>query len=196
MFNHLDDWFTTEVLPLEAILMRYLRQNWRDSAEWPDLRQEVYARVYEAAREGLPERPAAFVLATARNLLADRARRQQVVSIEAFAELDDLSACELTPERHASGRAELNVLVEAIAALPARCRQAVMLRKVDGMSQRDVAAEMGITEDTVEKQLAKGMRAIADALFARGIGAGIARLERKLGKRHEQDRKASSTTSS
>ncbi|MDN4037604.1 RNA polymerase sigma factor [Massilia sp. YIM B02443] len=110
--------------------------------------------------------------------------------------LDDLSACELTPERHASGRAELNVLVEAIDALPARCRQAVMLRKVDGLSQRDVAAEMGITEDTVEKQLAKGMRAIADALFARGIGAGIARLERKLGKRHAQDRQPSSTTSS
>ena len=53
MFDHLDDWFTTEVLSLEAMLMRYLRQNWRDSAEWPDLRREVYARVYEAARARL-----------------------------------------------------------------------------------------------------------------------------------------------
>jgi len=182
MFNHLDDWFTEEVLPLEGILMRYLRQNWRDSAEWPDLRQEVYVRVYEAARSGLPERTAPFVLATARNLLIDRARRTQVVSIDAYAELDDLSVCELTPERHASGRAELNALVEALDSLPARCREAVVLRKVDGMSQREVAAEMGIAEDTVEKQLAKGMRAIAAALSARGIGAGIVKLERKLRK--------------
>jgi RNA polymerase sigma-70 factor (ECF subfamily) len=198
MFNDLDDWFIREVLPLEGVLMRYLRQNWRDSAEWPDLRQEVYARVYEAARRGRPERTAAFLLATARNLLVDRARRQQVVSIEAFAELDDLSACELTPERHASGRAELNALAEALDALPARCRQAVMLRKVDGMSQRAVAAEMGVTEDTVEKQIAKGMRAIADALFARGVGAGILKLERKLRKPEKKDtqnEQATGTTS-
>lgn len=179
MLNDLDDWFTNEVLPLEGVLMRYLRQNWRDSDEWPDLRQEVYARVYEAARAGLPEHTAAFVLATARNLLVDRARRSQVVSIEAYAELDDLSRHELTPERHASARADLQALVTALDALPARCRETV-LRKVDGLSQREVAAEMGVAEDTVEKQLAKGMRAMADALSARGIGAGIARLERKL----------------
>lgn len=182
MFNDLDDWFIHEVLPLEGLLMRYLRQNWRDSAEWPDLRQEVYARVYESARGSLPDRPSAFLMTTARNLLVDRARRQQVVSIEAYADLDDFSVCELTPERHASGRAELNALVDALDTLPARCREAVVLRKVDGMSQREVAEEMGIAEDTVEKQLAKGMRIIADALFARGIGAGIAKLERRLRK--------------
>jgi RNA polymerase sigma-70 factor (ECF subfamily) len=77
---------------------------------------------------------------------------------------------------------ELGVLVEALEALPPRCREVVVLRKVDGLSQREVAAEMGIAEDTVEKQIAKGMRALADALFARGIGAGIVKLERKLRK--------------
>lgn len=186
MCNDLDDWFIHEVLPLEGILMRYLRLNWRDSDEWPDLRQEVYARAYEAARSGLPERVTPFVMTIARNLLIDRARRRQVVSIEAFAELDDLSVYELTPERHASGRAELSVLVEVLDALPARCREVVVLRKVEGMSQREVAAEMGITEDTVEKQIMKGMRAIADALFARGIGADIVRRERKVRKQGKQ----------
>jgi len=182
MINDLDEWFTREVLPLEGALMRFLRHNWRDSSEWVDLRQEVYVRVYEAARSGLPERTMPFLLTTARNLLIDRARRSQVVSIETYAELDDLSVCELTPERHASGRSELNVLLDALAALPPRCREAVVLRKVEGLSQRDVAAEMGISEDTVEKQIAKGMRQIANALFDRGIGAGIAKLERKLRK--------------
>ncbi len=187
MLNDLDEWFIHEILPVEGALMRYLRRNWRDASEWPDLRQEVYARVYEAARGGYPERPAAFVLATARNLLVDRARKSQVVSIEAFAELDDMATDELTPERHASGRAELEVLVEAIEALPPRCREVVVRRKVDGLSQREVAQEMGITEDTVERQIANGMRALADALFARGIGAGIAKLERKLRKRGTDD---------
>ena len=187
MPNDLDEWFVHEVLPVEGALMRYLRRNWRDASEWTDLRQEVYARVYESARSGLPDRPAAFVLATARNLLIDRARKSQVVSIEAFAELDDMASDELTPERHASGRAELGVLIEALEALPPRCREVVVRRKVEGMSQREVAQQMGIAEDTVEKQIANGMRALADALFARGIGAGIAKLERKLRKRGTDD---------
>lgn len=182
MPDTLDNWFIEEVLPAERALMRYLRRQWRDPAEWADLRQEVYARVYDAARERRPDNAAAFVLVTARHLLIDRARRQQVVSIEAFAELADLSVDELTPDRHASGRAELRGVVDALEALPPRCREVVVLRKVDGLSQREVAAQMGITEDTVEKQVAKGMRALADALFARGIGAGIAKLERKLRK--------------
>lgn len=183
MPNDLDDWFIREVLPLEGTLMRYLRRNWRDAAEWADLRQEVYARVYEAARRGLPDSAAPFVLATARNLLIDRARRSQVVSIDALAELDGLALDELTPERHASGRADLQRLAEAMEELPPRCREVVVLRKVDGLSQREVAEQMGIAEDTVEKQIAKGMRALADALFAHGIGGGIAKLERKLRKR-------------
>ena len=102
MQTFLDDWFVNEVLPVEGTLMAYLRHNWRDTAECADLRQEVYARVYEAARERLPENARAFVLATARNLLIDRARRSQVVSIEAYAELADIAADELTPDRHAS----------------------------------------------------------------------------------------------
>ncbi|TWI69490.1 RNA polymerase sigma-70 factor (ECF subfamily) [Pseudoduganella lurida] len=183
MPNDLDDWFITEVLPLEGTLMRYLRHNWRDSAEWADLRQEVYARVYEAARAGLPERAAPFVMTTARNLLIDRARRSQVVSIEAYAELSDLALDELTPDRHAGGRADLQRFVAALDDLPPRCREVVMLRKVDGLSQREVAEKMGIAEDTVEKQIAKGMRALADALFAHGIGAGIRKLEDRLRKR-------------
>lgn len=180
MLNDPDEWFIQEVLPLEGVLMRYLRQNWRNSSEWTDLRQEVYLRVYEAARAGPPDHIAAFMLATARNLLIDRGRRGQVVSLETYTELDDLSVCELTPERHASGRAELNVLLQALTALPPRCREVVLLRKVEGLSQREVATEMGISEDTVEKQIAKGMRYIADFLFDRGIGAGIVKLERKL----------------
>jgi RNA polymerase sigma factor (sigma-70 family) len=183
MTNDLDDWFIREVLPVEGALMRYLRHNWRDAAEWADLRQEVYARVYEAARAGLPERTAPFVLATARNLLIDRARRSQVVSIEAYAELADLAVDELTPERHADGRAALQQLVAALDDLPPRCREVVVLRKVDGLTQREVATRMGITEDTVEKQIAKGMRGLADALFANGIGAGLQTLERKLRKK-------------
>lgn len=167
----LDDWFVTQVLPLEGPLMRFLRRNQKAQDDVSDLCQEVYVRVFEAARKGRPELVKPFVFATARNLLIDRARRSQIVSIEAYADLEmmDVSADDLTPERHASGYQELRLLQEALDELPQRCREVVQLRKIDGLSQREVAAHMGITEDTVEKQISKGMRVLADAMLRRGV---------------------------
>lgn len=171
VLNELDNWFVSEVLPLELPLMRFLRRNWREESDMLDLRQEVYLRIYESAARELPDQVKPFVFTTARNLLIDRARRAQIVSIETVADLDALEfqQDELTPERHAAGRAELRLLQTALEALPPRCRRVVELRKIEGLSQRDVAAHLGITEDTVERQVANGVRALADALLAKGV---------------------------
>nr|WP_316639852.1 RNA polymerase sigma factor [uncultured Roseateles sp.] len=172
--RELDRWFVKEVLPLEASLLRFLRRNWRDESELLDIRQDVYMRVYESASQKLPDLVRPFVFATARNLLADRARRAQIVSIEIVADLDALepAADELSPERHASGRSELRLLQLALEELPRKCRRVVELRKIDGLSQREVARQLGIAEDTVERHVSIGIRALADALFAQGVRLG------------------------
>jgi RNA polymerase sigma factor (sigma-70 family) len=186
MFTDLDDWFVLEVLPLEAALMRYLRRNRREEDDAADLRQEVYVRVYEAAARRRPDLAKPFLFAIARNLLIDLARRAQVVSIEAFADLgllEETAADELTPERHATGQQELRILQYALEQLPARCREVVSLRKIDGLSQREVASHMGITEDTVEKQIAKGMRVLAGALLGKGILTDVSSMTTKTSKK-------------
>jgi RNA polymerase sigma factor (sigma-70 family) len=181
----LDEWFVSAVLPLEPALMRYLRRNCRIASEAADLRQDIYVRVYEAAARELPRSASAFVFATARHLLIDRARREKVVSIEAVADMAtlDFAVDELSPERHASARSELRQLEGALQDLPPRCREVVQLRRINGLSQREVAQTMGITEDTVEKQLSKGLRAIAAALLGDGLGALAATLGNKCRKR-------------
>ena len=167
-------WFVREVLPLEGVIERFLRRNWRDGDEIADLRQEVYARVFDACATFRPESTQAFVLTTARNLLIDRARRAQVVSFESYADIDALPqpVDELGPERHVAGRSALRVLQAALEQLPSRCRMVVELRKIEELSQREVAARMGITEDTVERQVSKGVRALADAMAAMGQDVG------------------------
>ena len=61
-------------------------------------------------------------------------------------------------ERQADSGRELQRVAEQLETLPRKCRQAFLLRKVDGMSQAQIAAEMGISENTVEKHLAKALR--------------------------------------
>ncbi len=53
-------------------------------------------------------------------------------------------------------------MTDAFDRLPERCREVVWLRRVEELSQKEVAARMGIGEKTVEKQLAKGVRLIAE----------------------------------
>jgi RNA polymerase sigma factor (sigma-70 family) len=172
--DELSAWFVKEVLPLEGVLERFLRRNWRDVDEISDLRQEVYARVFDSCANTQPASAQAFVMTTARNLLIDRARRAQIVSIETYADMDTLAPTldELSPERHLAARSELKLLQVALNLLPARCREVVELRKIEGLSQREVASRMGITEDTVERQVSKGVRALALALQATGLGSG------------------------
>jgi RNA polymerase sigma factor (sigma-70 family) len=165
----LDDWFMREVVSLEPMLTRFLQRNWRNEAEISDLRQEAYARVYEAARRERPQLVKPFLFQTARNLMIDRLRRQSVVSLESMVDVDWLNVSDDRPssEAYVAARQELRLLQAALDKLPPRCRQVVLLRKVEGFSQREVAKEMGITVETVENQVAKGMRLLAQAIGGR-----------------------------
>ena len=162
----IDQWFMREVLPLEPMLTRFLRRNWRNEAEISDLRQEVYARLYEAAQRERPALVKPFLFQVARNLIIDRLRRQSVVSLESMADFEWLNVSDDEPssEAYVAARQELRLLQAALDELPPRCRQVVLMRKVEGLSQKEVAKRMGITIDTVENQVAKGMRLLAQAL--------------------------------
>ena len=168
-----DDWFVEHVLPLEPALMRMLRNHWRQSDELEDFRQDIYVRIYNhALQQGLPENTAAFLFATAKNLIIDHVRRSRVVTMESMAEVDGLalaSANELTPERITSAREEINLLQAAVDDLPPRCREVVKLRKIEGCSQRVIAEHLGITESTVEKHLKHGLFVLAQVLYEHGI---------------------------
>lgn len=164
MDDSLNNWFAREILVHEGALMRYLLRRWFRREEVHDLRQEIYVRIYEAAAKSRPLLPKSFLFATARHLMTDRLRRERVVSIDAVGDPDALNVLvdELSPERHTDARQDLRRLAEAFDRLPDRCREVVWLRRVEELPQKEVALRMGISEKTVEKQIAKGMRLIAD----------------------------------
>jgi RNA polymerase sigma factor (sigma-70 family) len=161
-------WFQREVLPLEANLTMYLRQNWRDRSTIEDLLHDVYVQVYESAREKLPENPKAFVFAVARNLLVSRVRQRNIVPIETAADLEALDTAIDTPnqERSTIAREELRRLQTAIDRLPSNYRQVVVMRRLDDLSRTEIAVRLGLTEGTVSTYLRRGMCALADMLYA------------------------------
>lgn len=64
---------------------------------------------------------------------------------------------------------ELALLSQAIESLPARCRQVFTLRVAYGLPQKEIAVRLGISENTVEKQIGKGIRRCSEYFARRGL---------------------------
>lgn len=187
MEEPLDTWFKREVLGHEASLLRYLGRVWSRREEIHDLRQEIYIRVYAAARKSRPTTTRAFLFATARHLITDRIRRARIVSIEAIGDPEALNVLvdDMSPERKMSAWQELKRVARALNALPPRCREIVWLRKVDELSTREVADQLGVSVRTVEGQILKGMRLLSDAIFEDEAGPHRGKVSRSQQKARE-----------
>ncbi len=68
----------------------------------------------------------------------------------------------------------LRFVADAIEALPSRCRQVVILRKLKGVPQKEVATRLGLSEKTVEAQLARGLARLEEFLRRRGVNGWYA----------------------
>ena len=162
MADTLDSWFKREILVHEETLMRFLARVWPRRDEREDIRYEAYARVYEAALRSRPTSPKSFLFATVRHLMADRIRRERIVSIAAGGENEylDVLADEISPERHVGASQDLARLAHAFDRLTPKCREAIWLRRVLELSQKQAARKLGITEKAIEKRLAVAVRLI------------------------------------
>jgi len=166
----LHDWFVREVLPLEATLRQYLRRSLKDRGNVDDLVHDVYVRICEAANDKIPQPVQPFVFTVARNLLINRIRREQVVPIEAVEDLDALNIAIESPgpEQIVLAREELRLVQSALDRLPPRARQAMILRKVEGLSWREISERMGIAEATVSWHLKDAVRGLTRILYGEG----------------------------
>lgn len=158
-------------LEFEGVLRACLRRYVRNAADVEELLQETYAQLLEAGAPNGPEVRSvrAFALGVARNLAFNWLRRRRIVPMESMADIEDLNLLDEGEqvERIVSAEQELTLLMQAVAELPERCRQVFTLRKVYGFSQKEIAARLKISENTVEQHLSKAGRRCAQFLFAR-----------------------------
>lgn len=149
-------------------LLRFLQGTVRDRDTAADLAQESYARVLAVQQSGETiTEPRALLYRTARNLVIDQYRRSEVRG--AYAATDGDAATDaadwaagpeaLEPEVAAMSSQTVDALLTAIGELPLRCREAFILHKFDGLSQAEVARQMGISVTMVERHIKLGMQA-------------------------------------
>jgi RNA polymerase sigma factor (sigma-70 family) len=165
------EWFAEEVQPHEARLRSYLHGRFPAVHDVDDVVQESYLRIWRA-RTARPIRSAkAFLFTIARHLALDVVRRKISGPDITMGDLAALCVSEDKPNAADTlcYHEKVCLLAEVLTALPARCREIVVLRKLKSLSQKDVAARLGLSERTVENQLARGLKRCEKLLRRRGL---------------------------
>ncbi len=164
-------WFVEEVHAHDSSLRAYLRGSFPTVRDVDDVVQESYVRVWKA-KTAEPIRSArAFLFRVARHLALDWLRHDRVSPIDPVTDLSALPVVDngTGVAEAASIAEETALLVTAIDALPPRCREIVILRKLRGLPQKEIAARLGLSEQTVQVQIARGVKKCEEFLRRRGV---------------------------
>ena len=151
-------WLSRHVLKHEPALRAWLGRRRIAGLEIDDIVQETYARLITVESIDGIGNIKNYMFQTAYSVLVSHVRRAKIVAFETVADLEQLgSTRDFSPEDQVIDRDELNRLARAVATLPGKVRDVFVLRRVNGLSQRDVARELGLSESTVEKHMSRSI---------------------------------------
>jgi RNA polymerase sigma-70 factor (ECF subfamily) len=164
-------WFSESVQPHEPALRAYLLKRFPALPDHDDVVQETYLRMLRMREKVRDDCAKAYLFAVARNAAIDLFRRRRASPCEAGSHLEELPAMADTPDAAAllDASQRQQTLFEAVSALPPRCREVMILRYIEGLSARDIAARLGMAVPTVKIHLVKGVRDCARHFVREGL---------------------------
>lgn len=148
-------------------LVRFLASRLSSDAEAKEVAQEAYVRLLQLDQPKAVGFLRAFLFKTATNIATDRLRRRRLArSVDPF----DFDVYRMSPEEHVSHAEEVTIVASCLSELMPRCRQAVLLSRMEGKSSSEIAAELGVTTRMVRKYIAEALLLIRDRLQTAQLG--------------------------
>ena len=177
-------WIALHLLPHERDVRRWQagRRHLGRGYDADDIVQETYARIGDADLAAI-RNPKAYFFQTARNLVHEHRKRDRIVPIEGLSDCDLQSVMDEgpDPESALSLRQDLGRLQAVFDTLPRQSREAFLLRKLSGLSQREIAHRMGLSESTVEKHLSRALKLVLERYEQAGEAKAPAKRRPLLG---------------
>jgi len=145
----------------ETALKRFLRRFIKSREGADDLAQEAFLRAFAAESGRVIVSHKAFLFKVAKNLALNELAKQSSAAIEPLGDFEGQEVLEDSSQAAVDdvvdGRERIRVLAQAIAALPPQCAKVFVLRKMQGLSQKEIAARLNISVRTVENHVALGL---------------------------------------
>lgn len=165
-------WFKQEVHPHDGQLKSWLRGTYPGArSDVEDIVQESYLRIWKAKARHPITSAKAFLFSIARHLTLNHLRRARISPLVSDGDSAGLSVLDNGPgvAEILTEQEKVDLLGDALVALPVKTREILILNKFQGHTQADIARRLGVTEKSVEHQVARGIRLCAEFLRARGL---------------------------
>ncbi len=159
------EWFAAEVQQHEPALRGYLRARF-PSLDADEVVQESYLKLLRARAAGGIASTKAYLFSIARNTALTLFRRRRIYADTPLNELPAWRVVADAPDaaETCAGRERHALIAAAIASLPDRCQEVMVLAVLRGCGNAEIAAVLGLSEHTVRVHLARGIRKCADYL--------------------------------
>lgn len=138
-----------------------------------DILQEAFVRTWESDGRDAIRDARAFLLRTATNLAINHVSRAAYRTTGSLDSLDEAHSADgaVPPDVQIDSDQRFRSFCRAVGGLPEQCRRVFILKKVYGLSQQEIAAQVGIAESTVEKHIARGLVLCREHMLAEAAGA-------------------------
>jgi len=162
-------WLARNVLPHEALIRARLSDVRLPGVDIEDIIQETYARILAVPSLETIRYPRQYAIQTAKSIVIDHMRHSRVIPITSSGNLEQLNIAvpEASTEERLEFQSEIQEVADALAQLPASCRETLILRRIEGLSQKETARRLRVSEKAVEKYMGRGLWLLAE-LFGRG----------------------------
>ena len=151
-----------------APLLRYFRRRGVDDIQCEDLAHEVFARVCKRSLDGIPN-PQAYVFSAASSVYIDHVRRLKTRGDAFYEQVEEIELPSEAPGavRVLEGKQRLERLKVILEELPERTREILLLSRLEGLSNTQLAARFGLSVSAIEKNLMRALvhirsRSVAD----------------------------------
>lgn len=161
-------WIARYIIPHEAAIRRWLLRRWRNAIEVEDVIQEAYCRLSNLASVDHIANPAAYFHHTAHTVATDIMRRAGIIEFTTMTQIEwsHVIDNEPTTDRVVAACQEIERVHDLMSNLSDISRQVIELRRVEGLSRKETAERLGISENDVKNHLVRGLQKVMSAMTA------------------------------
>jgi RNA polymerase sigma factor (sigma-70 family) len=149
-----------DYLAVKSSLKQYLMRFFVRPQDVEDVMQETFLRAFQSEQSQTIRSPKSFLYKIGKNLALSQVSAKATQLMTYVGDFDELSVIDsrLSAEDSLDLEQRIEILNRAIQKLPPQCRRVLVMRKVFGLSHKEVARRLNISVKTVEQHLTKGLQ--------------------------------------
>ncbi|WP_447763997.1 RNA polymerase sigma factor [Sphingopyxis panaciterrae] len=159
-------WIAREIVPREASIRRWFSRRWSHVVDVEDVIQEAYCRIASLASVDHIDNPGGYFHQTANAVVTDMMRRAGIIKFTSMTQIEWSNVIDNEPlaDRALEASEEYARVDNLLGTLSDAGRKVIELRRIEGLSRKETAARLGLSENDVKNHLVRGLQKIMGAM--------------------------------